>query len=107
MANVSLRKLAVSDQSESQATTIRTLTEILMEHYVIGNFADNVSLPHQDYCRSCQDVVETESVQKLLRKYPAIQNKRNRFLVDWKFEALSMVANVSLRELVGFVQTSE
>ena len=64
-------------------------------------------LAHQDYCKSCHDVEETESIQQhLLFECPVLQNRRYLFLVDRTFEDLAMVANVTLTELVGFIPSS-
>ena len=37
---------------------------ILIEHCHINNFAEKLSIPHQDYFRNCQCVEETESDKK-------------------------------------------
>ena len=34
-----------------------------MKHCAIGSFAEKLGLPHQDYCKSCHNVYETQWVQ--------------------------------------------
>lgn len=87
-------------------TMVRTLIGILTGHCAIGTFAAKLGLPHQDFCRSCRDEEEVESVQHLLCECPALQNRRHRFLGDRWFEDLGMLANVPLVGLAGFIRSS-
>ena len=52
---------------------------ILKEHCTCGRFAEHLVMPHQNYCRSCLDVKETESMQYRL------QSRRHWFLLDRTF----------------------
>ena len=73
-----------------------------MGHCAIVRFANKLDVHHHDYCRSCHDVEETESVQHLVYECPALQILDNR-----TFEYLMIVATVTLRGLSIFIQSSE
>ena len=77
-----------------------------MVRCVIGNFAYNLCLFHQDYNASCRDVAAKEAVQHPLCEDSALQNRRVGLLGDKTFEDLDKVANVPLNELTGFFKSS-
>ena len=45
---------------------IRILLGIPKGHAAIGSFTYKFVLPHQDYCRSCQDIEQTELLRRIL-----------------------------------------
>ncbi|KAL7725308.1 hypothetical protein ACLKA6_012639 [Drosophila palustris] len=62
--------------------------------------------PYQDFCRSCGDEEEMESVQHLLCDCPALQRRRNRFLGKPFFVDLGSLANVRLEDLAHFLDST-
>ena len=42
---------------------IRTLVGVLTGHCLIGRHASRLGVPYNDYCRSCQEVEEEETVK--------------------------------------------
>ncbi|KAL7725810.1 hypothetical protein ACLKA6_017640 [Drosophila palustris] len=84
----------------------RLLTGVLTGHCHIGRMAQRYGGPCQDFCRSCGDVEEMESVQHLLCDCPALQRRRNRFLGKPFFVDLGSLANVRLEDLAHFLDST-
>ncbi|KAL7739832.1 hypothetical protein ACLKA6_003274 [Drosophila palustris] len=85
---------------------IRLLTGVLTGHCHIGRMAQRYGGPYQDFCRSCGDEEEMESVQHLLCDCPALQRRRNRFLGKPFFVDLGSLANVRLEDLAHFLDST-
>ncbi|KAL7726004.1 hypothetical protein ACLKA6_005752 [Drosophila palustris] len=85
---------------------IRLLTGVLTGHCHIGRMAQRYGGPYQDFCRSCGDEEEMESVQHLLCDCPALQRRRKRFLGKPFFVDLGSLANVRLEDLAHFLDST-
>ena len=72
---------------EFETRTFRILTAILTVYCDIVSFATRIT-----------------AVQYLVCEWPALQKRRRRFLTDKTFDDLSIMANMQLRELAGFIR---
>ena len=70
-----------------------SLTGVLRGHCSIGSFAYKHGLLFQDYCRRCYNMDEMESLQQLLCKCLAFQDRCHRFFDNGTFKVLDMMAN--------------
>ena len=66
--------------------------------------ASRYNMPHNDFCRSCRDEEEVESVKHFLCECPALQRTRHRFLGANFFEDLDDANNISLKDLTRFIR---
>ncbi|KAM8718746.1 hypothetical protein ACLKA7_001459 [Drosophila subpalustris] len=85
---------------------IRLLTGVLTGHCHIGRMAQRYGGPYQDFCRSCGDEEEMESVQHLLCDCPALQRRRTRLLEKPFFDVSGSLANVRLEDLAHFLDST-
>lgn len=82
---------------------LKTLIGVSTGHCMIGSFAQKIQRPANDFCRSCRDEEEVESVQHLLCHCPALQGKRLRYLGSNFFEDLEEVSKLKLADISSFI----
>ena len=96
---------AVNSERTRELLELDTLIRIPIQDGPIGNIADKFGVFHGDNCRGYHDVKKTKSVQYLLCECNIHLNRHHQVSDDRKFEEdLGKMANVSLRELGGFMQ---
>lgn len=97
------RTLSLVKLSRSDA---RTISGIITGHCAIGTHAERLRIPHNDYCRSCRDEEEIESVRHLLCECPALANRRMRTLGSHFFTELEDLRKIELKDLLRFISLS-
>lgn len=86
---------------------LATLTGVLTGHCAIGRMAARMNIPHEDYCRSCLDEDEEETVEHLLCNCTELQEYRLSFLGNRLFADLADLADVPLRNLYNFIDKTK
>ncbi|GBP05118.1 hypothetical protein EVAR_72432_1 [Eumeta japonica] len=76
---------------------------VITGHCTFGNHARRLGLPYNDFCRSCHDEEEEETVLHLLGTCRALESLRARFLQGGIFSDLSELSTVNLGALVSFI----
>ena len=78
---------------------IRIFLGVLMGHWAIGNMVKNLVINTPDYCRSCQDEEEAETIKHLIWDCPNLHNRRLLHMENRLFVELSKLAQASLMDL--------
>ncbi|KAL7726068.1 hypothetical protein ACLKA6_008526 [Drosophila palustris] len=81
---------------------IRSLTG----HWLIGIHAQRMSSPYNDFCRSCRDEEEEESLEHFFCSCPALMSRRLRTLGKPFLDGLGDLADIPPRKIAQFVQSS-
>ena len=84
----------------------RVVSGIITGHCAIGVHAERLGVLHNDFCRSCRDEEEIESVRHLLCDCPALSVIRMRTLGSYFFSELEDLGNVELTDLLRFISLS-
>lgn len=87
-------------------SSIRMLIGVITGHCAIGHMAARYGVPHHDFCRSCRDEEEIETVQHLLCDCPALQGKRLKHLGNTFLAELNNVSKTPLMNLYNFIKES-
>lgn len=87
-------------------TETKNLVSVLTGHWTIGDHARRLGLSANDFCRSCNEAEEAETVRHLLCDCPALSKRRGRFLGSYFFSDLGELQNVELKDLSGFLKAS-
>ncbi|OFC59623.1 hypothetical protein BBW68_14995 [Candidatus Erwinia dacicola] len=85
---------------------IRTLIGVLTGHCLIGRHASRLGVPYNDYCRSCQEVEEEETVKHLLCECTALYRKRIATIGRGFLDDVSEVAQIKLFVLMKFIRST-
>lgn len=85
---------------------IRTLVGVITGHCPIGTMATRLGVPSNEFCRSCRDERETESIVHLLCECPALKERRLACLGARFFDDLDDLAEIALMDLNRFIQRS-
>ena len=84
--------------------SIRILVGVITGHCGIGIMAKRLGIPANDYCRSCNDEEEIESITHLLCECPAIQERRLSTMGARFFENLGEVEKVGPMHILNFIR---
>lgn len=87
-------------------SSVATLVGVLTGHCVIGIMANRLRVPTNDFCRSCRDEEEPESVRHLLCECPALQRRRLATLGRRFFEEMEEIGRLDPRCILDFVKRS-
>lgn len=80
----------------------------LTGHWKGGRHAERMRLPDRhDYCRSCQDEGEEETIEHLFCNCPALAQKRRSILGQPFFESLLELKSTGVRTLMLFINSSK
>ncbi|XP_036320510.1 uncharacterized protein LOC118735019 [Rhagoletis pomonella] len=79
---------------------------LLTGHVAIGGHAERLGIPHNDFCRSCRNEEEPETLRHLLCECPALCRRRQKFMGSGFFEDLTDIAEVGIRQLLGFAKST-
>ena len=85
---------------------LRSMIELLTGHCRFGRHASRLGLTYNDYCRSCHDLEEEETIAHFLCGCPALQDIRQRSLGRSRFNDLRDLSNMALYKLDLFIRGS-
>jgi len=85
---------------------ISTLLNALTGHGLIGTHAHSLGLSSHDFCRSCKQIDEEESIEHLLCFCPANSLKRIT-LGSYTFPNLAAIHGVSIQKLLCFLRRTK
>jgi len=86
---------------------ISTLLNALTGHCLIGTHALRLGLSHHDFCRSCKQIDEEESIEHLLCFCPAHNLKRFQTLGSYTLPNLAAIQDVRLQKLLCFLRRTK
>lgn len=75
-------------------------------HWPVGRHAARLGIPHNDYCRSCKDGAEEETLEHYLCECPALAGRRFALLGGYVLEGLGDIAKVAMLDLVRYANTT-
>ncbi|XP_041449660.1 LOW QUALITY PROTEIN: uncharacterized protein LOC121404391, partial [Drosophila obscura] len=84
------------------SSVIRSLTG----HWLIGTHASRLGAPYNDFCRSCRDEDEEETVEHLFCSCPALSRRRLQYLGAPFLINISDMSTISPRRIAGFIRAS-
>ena len=76
-------------------------------HLLIGTHAERLAVAHNDFCRSCEDEEEPESIQHLLCNCPALMRNRHELLGSCFLTNLTEVAKLKTKKVICFVESTK
>ena len=85
---------------------VSTTVGIISGHCLIGIHAARLGVASNDFCRSCRDEEETESVSHLLCHCPALAQRRFRLLGSPFFRDTMELSSVSDRNIFRFARAT-
>jgi len=86
---------------------IFTLLNALTGHCLIGTHALRLGLSYHDFCRSCKQIDEEESIEHLLSFCPAHNLKRLQTIGSYTLPNLAAIQGVSIHKLLCFLRRTE
>ncbi|KAI8115864.1 hypothetical protein CVS40_11986 [Lucilia cuprina] len=89
-----------------QRPQLSRLISIITGHCKFGNHARRIGLPFNDYCMSCQNENEEETITHLLCDCPALAEARFQTLGLTYFGDLTELSNIKLERLLEFIYLS-
>lgn len=100
--NLNRSKLLLRLSRQDISNTIGVLTG----HCPIGRHAGRLGIPHNDYCRSCRDEEEEETVEHLLCSCVALCRKRYSTLGLASLSSLSEITKLGLTSVNSFIKAA-
>ena len=85
---------------------ISCVVGVLTGHCLIGQHAKRLGLFSNDFCRSCRDEEEEESIPHLLCNCPALSHKRMVHLGSPFLEVLGDIASLDVMRIYRFIKSS-
>ena len=85
---------------------LRILVATVTGHWVAGAHARRLGLPYNDFCRSCLDEEEEETVEHLLCHCPALTGIRATELGSPFLHALSDLSMIDIKQIRSFIRAS-
>lgn len=79
---------------------------VLTGHCLIGRHAKRLGVFSNDFCRSCMDEEEEETVQHLLCSCPALLHRRKTHLGEFFFDDTSDLAYIDPKSLSKYIKSS-
>jgi ribonuclease HI len=79
---------------------------ILTGHCLFGEHARRLGLQTNDFCRSCMDEEEEETLDHFLCSCPALSYKRHRYLGVYGMENLAELAGCGVRDILRYISSS-
>ena len=87
-------------------TNCRSVVRVATGHWLIGEHASRLLVPTHDFCRSCKDIEEEETVEHFLCNCPALAKTRFKLLGAPFFDNLSELKDTTPRQLAHFINIS-
>ena len=85
---------------------LRTVVGILTGHCLFGEHAKRLGLEANDFCRSCMDEEEEETLTHFLCSCPALARRRHRYLGRYFMDHLSDLENCKVRDISRYISSS-
>jgi len=87
---------------------LSVIVGVITGHCILGAHAKKIGLGHltNDFCRSCRDEEEEETIIHLLCTCPALSRNRKKHLGFYNSNYLSDIAKVGIRQLSSYVGSS-
>lgn len=85
---------------------LRNITAVITGHCLFGRHAERMQIPTNDFCRSCRDEEEEESIQHFLCECPGLARRRFNALGEPFFNDLEEVSSLQLGRLTKFINSS-
>jgi len=79
----------------------------LTGHWLDGANAGRLKAPQNDFCRSCRDEEEVETVEHLLCFCPALCRLRLKHLRSPFIDDLTEISEINLKNISAFIKSSE
>jgi len=86
---------------------ISTLLNALTGHCLIGTHAIRLGLSNHDFCHSCKQIDEEESIEHLLCFCPAHSLKRFQTLGSYTLPNLAAIQDLGIQKLLCFLRRTE
>ena len=86
---------------------LSALLSVLTGHSKFGNHARRIGIPYNDFCRSCQNEEEEETITHFLCNCPALESLRHQALGSSHFSDLSDLSAVQLGCILAFLKLSK
>ncbi|XP_044317430.1 uncharacterized protein LOC123038043 [Drosophila rhopaloa] len=87
-------------------TECSMLIRVLTGHWLVGAHAGRLKAPKNDFCRSCRDEEEEETVEHLLCSCPALCRLRLKHLGYPFINDLTEISQTNLKSLSSFIKSS-
>jgi len=78
----------------------------LTGHWLVSAHAGRLKAPQNDYCRSCRDEEEEETVEHLLCFCPALCRLRLKHLRSPFIDGLTEISEINLKNIRAFIKSS-
>jgi len=78
----------------------------LTGHWLVGAHAGRLKAPQNDFCRSCRDKEEVETVEHLLCFCPALCRLRLKHLGSPFIDDLTEISEINLKRISAFIKSS-
>jgi len=85
----------------------KTFLDALTGHCLIGTHAHRLGLSNHDFCRSCKQIDEEESIEHLLCFSPAHSLKRFQTLGSYTLPNLAAIQGVNIQKLLCFLRRTK
>jgi len=82
------------------------LIRALTGHWLVGIQAGRLKAPKNDFCRSCRDEEEEETVEHLLCFCPALCRLRMKHLGNPFIDNLTETSGTNLKNVSAFIKSS-
>ena len=86
---------------------LRTVVGILTGHCLFGEHAKRLGLEVNDFCRSCMDEEEEETLVHFLCSCPALARRRHKHLGKYFMDNLSDLENCNVRDISRYISSSK
>ena len=86
--------------------SIRKMIGVLTGHCLIGSHARRLGLPYFDFCRSCLNTEEEETVRHLLCECESLAMRRLRTLDTAFLTDVADIAHLKLTKLCSFIKAT-
>ena len=83
-----------------------TVIRVITGHWLIGMHAEHLKLMSHDFCRSCQDEEEIETIKHFLCDCPALAQRRLKHLGAPFFSDILMLSEIPPCRMANFIKSS-
>ena len=85
---------------------LRIFISVVTGHWIVGAHARRLGLPFNDFCRSCNDEEEEETVEHFLCYCPTLSGIRTAKLGSPFMHVLSDLSAIDIRKINSFIHAS-
>ena len=83
---------------------LSTVIGVITGHCLIGYHTARLGLESNDFCRSCRDEEEVESITHLMCDCPALAKSSYRTLRQFLFTTLGELARIDIGNIIKFIK---